>query len=241
MRRSFWLVAAALGALTLFAAAQAFATAGNGAASTYTARGPVSQSVVIGVPKTVTATKTVRIRVNGKVVTKKVSFTYPTVTPLMSCGQATACDTAYQQLTIAPGGHTGWHTHPGPTFVAVAQGEGTLYHAMSGCPSVKYATGAGFMQPPTEVHNMRNEGSTPLVLWAFYALPPGPRTPQSGSISPSLRSVRTFPSSAVSSGSSGWSSSRETQPAATAQERTAVRFCAALSRGGRGSVRRRAR
>ena len=173
MRRSFWLLAAAVGALTLFAAAEAFATAGNGAVSTYMANGPVSQAVVIGVPKTVTATKTVRVRVKGKVVTKKVSFTYPTVTPLMTCGQATACDTAYQQLTIAPGGHTGWHTHPGPTFVAVAQGEGTLYHAMSGCMSVKYATGAGFMQPPTEVHNMRNEGSTPLVLWAFYALPPG--------------------------------------------------------------------
>ena len=113
-RRSFWLLAAGLGALTLFVAAQALATAGNGAVSTYTARGPVSQSVVIGVPKTVTATKTVRVRVKGKVVTKKVSFTYPTVTPLMTCGQATACDTAYQQLTIAPGGHTGWHTHPGP-------------------------------------------------------------------------------------------------------------------------------
>ena len=134
MRRSLWLVAAALGALTLFAAAQALATAGNGAVSTYMARGPVSQSVVIGVPKTVTATKTVRIRVKGKVVTKKVSFTYPTVTPLMTCGQATACDTAYQQLTIAPGGHTGWHTHPGPTFVAVAQGEGTLYH---GCRAAR--------------------------------------------------------------------------------------------------------
>ena len=141
--------------------------------SVYTARGPVSQSVVIGTPKSVTATKTVRVRVKGKVVTRKVSFTYQTVTPLMSCGEATACDTAYQQLTIPPGGYTGWHTHPGPTFVAVAQGEGTLYHGMSGCPSFKYAVGAGFMQPPTEVHNMRNEGSTPLVLWAFYALPPG--------------------------------------------------------------------
>jgi quercetin dioxygenase-like cupin family protein len=172
MRRSLWLLAAALGAVTLFAAAQAFATAGTGAVSTYMARGPVSQSVVIGVPKTATATKTVRIRVKGKVVTRKVSFTYQTVTPLMTCG-TTACDTAYQQLTIQPGGHTGWHTHPGPTFVAVASGEGTLYHGMAGCPSVKYATGAGFMQPPTEVHNMRNEGSTPLVLWAFYALPPG--------------------------------------------------------------------
>jgi quercetin dioxygenase-like cupin family protein len=133
----------------------------------------VSQSVVIGTPKTATATKTVSVKVNGKVVKKKVSFTYQTVTSLMTCGQATACDTAYQQLTIPPGGYTGWHTHPGPTFVAVASGEGTLYHGMAACPSFKYATGSGFMQPPTEVHNMRNEGSTPLVLWAFYALPPG--------------------------------------------------------------------
>jgi len=160
-------------AAVAFTAAQALATAGSGAVGTYMARGPVSQSVVIGVPKSVTATKVVRVRVKGKVVTRRVSFTYQTVTPLMSCGTSTACDTAYQQLTIAPGGHTGWHTHPGPTFVAVAEGEGTLYHGMSGCPSFKYAVGAGFMQPPTEVHNMRNEGSTPLVLWAFYALPPG--------------------------------------------------------------------
>ena len=168
------LLAVAMGAGVAFTAAQAFATAGAGPpVSVYTARGPVSQSVVIGTPKSVTATKTVRVRVKGKVVTRKVSFTYQSVTPLMSCGEATACDTAYQQLTIPPGGHTGWHTHPGPTFVAVAQGEGTLYHGMSGCPSFKYAVGAGFMQPPTEVHNMRNEGSTPLVLWAFYALPPG--------------------------------------------------------------------
>jgi mannose-6-phosphate isomerase-like protein (cupin superfamily) len=157
-------------------AAQAFATAGSGGVSSYVARGPVSQSIVIGVPEKKTATKTVRVRVGRKVVTRRVSFTYDTVTPLIACG-STPCDTAYQQLTIAPGGHTGWHTHPGPTFVAVAQGEGTLYHGMSGCPATKYTTGAGFMQPSTEVHNMRNEGSTPLVLWAFYALPPGTTNP----------------------------------------------------------------
>ena len=162
-----------IGAAVAFTAAQAFATAGSGAVSTYTARGPVSQSVVIGVPKSATATKVVTVRVKGKVVKRKVSFTYQTVTPMITCGTSTACDTAYQQLTIPPGGFTGWHTHPGPTFVAVAQGEGTLYHGMSGCPSFKYGAGAGFMQPSTEVHNMRNEASTPLVLWAFYALPPG--------------------------------------------------------------------
>ena len=153
-------------------AAQALATPGSGAVSNYVARGPVSQSVVIGVPRSATATRTVRVRVGRRVVTRRVRFTYQTVTPLMTCG-STPCDTAYQQLTIQPGGHTGWHTHPGPTFVAIAQGEGTLYHGISGCPSHKYGVGAGFMQPATEVHNMRNEGTTPLVLWAFYALPPG--------------------------------------------------------------------
>jgi quercetin dioxygenase-like cupin family protein len=160
------------GAVAAVIATQALATPGSGPVSNYVARGPVSQSVVIGVPETKTATKTVRVRVGRKTVTRRVSFTYETVSSLMTCG-ATACDTAYQQLTIPPGGHTGWHTHPGPTFVAVAQGEGTLYHGMAGCPMVKYRAGSGFMQPPTEVHNMRNEGSTPLVLWAFYALPPG--------------------------------------------------------------------
>lgn len=173
-RRKRFAIAAGLvsGAAATVVVAQALATPGSGAVGNYVARGPVSQSVVIGVPETKTARKTVRVRVGRRTVMRRVSFTYDTVSPLMTCG-ATACDTAYQQLTIAPGGHTGWHTHPGPTFVAVAQGEGTLYHAMSGCPATKYATGSGFMQPPTEVHNMRNEGSAPLVLWAFYALPPG--------------------------------------------------------------------
>ena len=167
------LLVGVVGATIAFAASQAFATPGSGAASNYVARGPVSQSVVIGVPRTATATRTVRVRVGRRTVTRRVRFTYQTVTPLMTCGASAACDTAYQQLTIQPGGHTGWHTHPGPTFVAIAQGEGTLYHGTSGCPSHKYGVGAGFLQPQTEVHNMRNEGSTPLVLWAFYALPPG--------------------------------------------------------------------
>ncbi len=169
------LVLGALLAVTL-GGARAWATPGSGAVSTYVARGPASQSVVIGVPRTATATKTVRVRVGRRLVTKRVAFTYQTVTPLMTCGASTACDLAFQQLTIPPGGYTGWHTHPGPTFVAVAEGEGTLYHGMSGCPATKYGVNSGFMQPSTEVHNMRNEGSTTLVLWAFYALPPGTPT-----------------------------------------------------------------
>ena len=84
------LLALVIGAAAAFAA-QAFATAGSGAVSTYTARGPVSQSVVIGVPKSATATKVVTVRVKGKVVKRKVSFTYQTVTPMITCGTSTAC------------------------------------------------------------------------------------------------------------------------------------------------------
>ena len=34
-----------------------------------------------------------------------------------------------------------------------------MYRAgASGCTPTKYGLGAGFLQPSTEVHNMRNEG-----------------------------------------------------------------------------------
>ena len=36
-------------------------------------------------------------------------------------------DVVVQQVLIAPGGSTGWHTHPGPALVLVKSGEFTLY------------------------------------------------------------------------------------------------------------------
>ncbi|HEX2112160.1 MAG TPA: cupin domain-containing protein [Gaiellaceae bacterium] len=166
--------AAALSAAVIFGAAQASATPGSGVSGPIVARGFASQEVVIGVPRTVTVTKRVRFRIRGTIVSRRVSFRVATVEPLMRCGAAApSCDIAFQQLTFQPGGHTGWHTHPGPTFVAVAQGEGTLYHGIAGCPSHRYGPNSGFFQPSAEVHNFRNEGSTPVVLHAFYALPTG--------------------------------------------------------------------
>ena len=179
MRQLRVVLAVVVPAAAIAFVAQALATPGSNASSVFPARGPVSQEVVIGTPRTATATRTVRVRVAGRTVRRRVRFTYQTVTPLMRCGASSPCDTLYQQLTIQPGGHTGWHTHPGPTFVAIASGVGTLYHGVSGCPSTRYAAGAGFMQPTTEVHNMRNEGTEPLVLYAFYALPAGTTNPGS--------------------------------------------------------------
>jgi hypothetical protein len=36
-------------------------------------------------------------------------------------------DVAVQHVTIAPGGTTGWHSHPGPAIVIVKAGSFTLY------------------------------------------------------------------------------------------------------------------
>ena len=171
------LIAAAVAFATAPAAsgtARASATPGAGVSGPILARGFAAQDVVIGVPRTVTVTKRVKFRVGRKVVSKRVRFRVATVEPLMRCGAAApSCDIAFQQITIQPGGHTGWHTHPGPSFVAVAQGEGTLYHGVAGCPAHRYGPNSGFFQPSTEVHNLRNEGSQSLVVQAFCALPNG--------------------------------------------------------------------
>ena len=173
MTRLHLLIGVAIASAVAVGAVQAWATPGQGASSVYVARGTPAQDVVIGVPRTVTVTRSVRVRVGRKVVRKRVSFKVNTVERVASCGASAGCDIAFQQLTIPPGGYTGWHTHPGATFVAVAQGEGTLYHGIAGCPAHKYGANSAFYQPSTEVHNMRNEGVEPLVIYSLYALAPG--------------------------------------------------------------------
>jgi mannose-6-phosphate isomerase-like protein (cupin superfamily) len=177
LKRQTIVIGAALVPIALFLGiGVALGTPGSGAMSVYPARGNVgsaTQQIVLGTPRTVTITRTVRIKTKRGFVRGRVKFQVPGMQPHIACG-ATACDMVFQVLTIQPGGFTGWHTHPGPTFVAVAQGEGSMYRAAaSGCTPTKYAAGSGFLQPSTEVHNMRNEGSTALVLHAFYLLPPG--------------------------------------------------------------------
>ena len=54
---------------------------------------------------------------------------------------------------IAPGGHTGWHSHPGPVFVMVTAGTLTKYEADDPdlTPQV-YPKGTGFVEYPGVVH-----------------------------------------------------------------------------------------
>ena len=71
------------------------------------------------------------------------------------------------RYTIAPGGTTGWHSHPGKAVVAIQSGELTLYRDVDGtCKTKTVGPGEGFVEVPRVVHMARNEGTTPLVFGA---------------------------------------------------------------------------
>lgn len=80
-----------------------------------------------------------------------------------------------QTITIGPGGHTGWHSHPGPVFVTIAAGTMTFYDADDpSCSPGTYPTGASFIDRGSgHVHIARNEGSVDMVLYATYLVPVG--------------------------------------------------------------------
>ena len=152
----------------------AWATPGRDVTGPILARGVTGETFIVATAETTTVTRNVRVKIRGKTYLRKVKLSVPAVRRLIGCGGGVSCDTAFQRVTIQPGGTTGWHTHPGPTWVAVAQGEGSLYRSVgSTCPVTRYATGSGFLQPETEVHTLRNEGATTLVVDAFYLLPSG--------------------------------------------------------------------
>lgn len=83
-------------------------------------------------------------------------------------------DYVTKQITIAPGGSTGWHWHPGRVFGVIRQG--TLTHDAADCSSDGvYPTGAPLTEGtgPDHVHIGRNLGPDPVVLWVVYISPVG--------------------------------------------------------------------
>jgi hypothetical protein len=165
-------------ALKVFSAEPAFATPGQGFATTILSRGAIGKNVAFGTPTQVVVKRRVKIRTKSGVVRKTVRFKVASIDKAITCTDAVPCDTVFQQGTLQPGGTTGWHTHPGPAFVAFAQGEGTYYHiAPSGCMPMTVTAGTGFSQMPTETHVLKNLGSVPVVVYTLYVLPHG--TPNS--------------------------------------------------------------
>jgi quercetin dioxygenase-like cupin family protein len=78
-----------------------------------------------------------------------------------------------REITIQPGGSTGWHYHDARVFGVVR--EGTLTRTMADCTDVVSAAGSAVTEDsgPNHVHIGRNLGPVPLVLWIDYIEPAG--------------------------------------------------------------------
>ncbi|WP_233580643.1 cupin domain-containing protein [Streptomyces triticirhizae] len=82
-------------------------------------------------------------------------------------------DVVQRVITIPPGGETGWHYHHGPLLGVVESG--TLTRTLDGCAVEVSGPGDALVEPHGEghVHNGRNLGSEPVVLYATYVVPQG--------------------------------------------------------------------
>ena len=84
-------------------------------------------------------------------------------------------DLYIQTNTWAPGGTTGWHTHPGHSLIIITSGQVTEYHA--DCTSKVYgpgiANGATFVDTGNDEHLIRNEGSLEATGFAVQLVAKG--------------------------------------------------------------------
>jgi len=69
-------------------------------------------------------------------------------------------------IEIAPGGETGWHLHPVPSFAVVLEGELEVRQRNGAVKRLK--PGDGLAEVVDTFHNGRNVGSTPVKLVVFY-------------------------------------------------------------------------
>lgn len=84
-------------------------------------------------------------------------------------------DVYYVDNVFAPGGSTGWHSHPGPSFILVVSGTVTNYEGGGGqCSITQYSAGSGFMdEGGNDIHMIKNNTSQPAETIALQVLPKG--------------------------------------------------------------------
>jgi quercetin dioxygenase-like cupin family protein len=100
-----------------------------------------------------------------------------TVTPLLKTqetwdGTPIVYPTGKAEVTgmlveIAPGGETGWHLHPVPSFGMVLQGE--LEVELKSGATMLLKAGESAAETVNVLHNGRNKGTVPVKLLVFYA------------------------------------------------------------------------
>ena len=97
-------------------------------------------------------------------------------TPILQSGKAGDAQIVYPKtdsaevtalvLDIGPGGETGRHMHPNPTFVYIL--EGAVDVEMDGHPTQSYKAGDSFMEALNTWHNGKNRGTTPAKVLVVF-------------------------------------------------------------------------
>jgi quercetin dioxygenase-like cupin family protein len=84
-------------------------------------------------------------------------------------------DFIVQEVVVEPGGHTGWHSHPGPALVIIQEGTFTLYDGDDRkCRPHPYGPGQAFVdEGGGHVHIGRNEGTVTVKLLVTFIVPVG--------------------------------------------------------------------
>ncbi|MFK0223985.1 cupin domain-containing protein [Streptomyces vinaceus] len=84
----------------------------------------------------------------------------------------------FRTVTLAPGGSTGWHYHPGPLLAVVKSGTLTEYFYNAGtheCTVRTHKAGTAFVEDVGNEHHHIgiNRGTTPVELATTYIMPAG--------------------------------------------------------------------
>jgi len=82
-------------------------------------------------------------------------------------------DVYITRLTIEPGGHGGWHSHPGPSIITVKSGMASFYDECDNFARHAYAAGTGFVEDAGCVHLLANEGMDDLEVVVIQIVPRG--------------------------------------------------------------------
>jgi hypothetical protein len=85
-------------------------------------------------------------------------------------------DVQIANVTFAPGGYTGWHSHPGPEVVTVKSGSVTFTRVRDGlCTITTFGPGQGFVAYPQDTFIVRNASTelTAQMVVILFDVPTG--------------------------------------------------------------------
>jgi quercetin dioxygenase-like cupin family protein len=86
-------------------------------------------------------------------------------------------DIAVANIVVIPGGHSGWHYHPGPVLVVVKTGTITFYMGDDPrCSPQVHPAGTTFIENGGMVGIARNEGAVDATVVATFFVPAGSPT-----------------------------------------------------------------